>query len=207
MSSNDPSEVTFEKVKSNGAVSTFRDGDWTDWLEWLLRLSECYVFTGYAADDEEGQVLFVEDIQVQLFDEDLQQSNDSVTEDSILQSTTVALVALLRLTEAHCPDGTRGKTRDISVREYTRSFRKLGRILSYISDNEAIPTSDEVRMDKSGTPMNWQIQSYRVSRSWEYTVLLHQFELIEPNEQEEVFRTGSREPRTRTGRNAQQEQK
>ncbi|OWY93817.1 hypothetical protein PHMEG_00036640 [Phytophthora megakarya] len=190
MSSNDPAEVTFEKVKSNGAVSTFRDGDWTDWLEWLLRLSECYVFTGYAADDEEGQVLFVEDIQVQLFDEDLQQFNDSVTEESILQSTTVAL-----------------KTRDINVREYTRSFRKLGRILSYISDNEAIPTSDEVRMDKSGTPMNWQIQSYRVSRSWEYTVLLHQFELIEPDEQEEVLRTGRREPRTRTDRNAQQQQK
>lgn len=58
MSSSDSAEVTFEKVKSNGAmvkkrVPTFRDGDWKDWLEWLLRLSEYCVFMDYAADDEE----------------------------------------------------------------------------------------------------------------------------------------------------------
>ncbi|KAG6604627.1 Pol Polyprotein [Phytophthora cinnamomi] len=142
----------------------------------------------YAADDEEDQVAFVEDIQVLLFDEDQQQFNDSVTEESILRLTT----ALQRLTEIHCPDGTRGvildkmsvvkKTRGVSVREYIRSIRKLGRMLNYIMDNEAIPTSDVVRMYKSGMPIHWQIEANRLSRSWEYNDLVHQFELIERNE-------------------------
>ncbi|GMF54447.1 unnamed protein product [Phytophthora fragariaefolia] len=201
MSSNDPSEVTFEKVKSNGAVvkkrvPTFRDGDWKDWLEWRLRLSEYYVFMGYAADDEEDQVAFVEDIQVLLFDEDLQQFNDTVAEESILRPTTVALVALQRLTESHSPDGTRGvildemsaltKTRNVSVQEYTRSFRKLGRMLNYITDNEAIPTSDVIRMYKNGMPIDWQIEVNRLSRSWE---------------------NGGRGSYSRAGQSAQQQQK
>ncbi|GMF44513.1 unnamed protein product [Phytophthora fragariaefolia] len=191
MSSNDPAEVICEKVKSNGAVvkkrvPTFRDGDWKDWLERLLRLSEYYVCMGYAADDEEDQVTFVEDIQ--------------------------------RLTESHCPDGTRGmildemsalkKTRNVSVGEYTRSFRKLGRMLNYITDNEAIPTSDVIRMYKNGMPIDWQIEVNRLSRSWEYNDLVHQFELIEGNEQEEeVLRNSGRGSRSRAGQSAQQQQK
>ncbi|GMF28691.1 unnamed protein product [Phytophthora fragariaefolia] len=153
MSSSDPAEVTFEKVKRNGAVvkkrqPTFRDGDWKVWLEWLLCLSEYYVFMGYAADDEEDQVVFVEDIQVLLVDEDLQQFNGTVTEESILLPTTVALVTLQRLTEIHCPDGTRGVILDdMSALKNTRnaSVRGMGRL----------------------------------SRSWEYNDLVHQFELIE----------------------------
>lgn len=155
---------------------------------------------------------FVEDIQVLLFDEDLQQFNETVAEESILWPTTVALV------EIHCPDGTRGvilddmsalkKTRNVSVREYTRSFRKLGRMLNYITDNEAIPTSDVIRMYKSGMPIDWQIELNRLSRSWEYNDLVHQFELIERNEQEEVvLRNGGRGLRSCSGQSAQQQQK
>eukprot|EP00644_Phytophthora_capsici_P016207 jgi/Phyca11/115494/e_gw1.28.560.1 len=181
MSSNDAAEVSFEKIKSNGAVvkkrvSTFRDGDWRDWLEWLLRLSEYYVFMGSA-----DQQAFIEDIQVLLFGEDLQQFNDAVAEEVLLRPD-VALVALKRLTAVHCPDGTRGvvidemsalkKTRDNSVREYTRSFQKPGRMIQYIEDNEAIPMSDVIRMYKSGMPVNWQVN--RLWCSWEYRDLVRQ---------------------------------
>ncbi|KAG1691534.1 hypothetical protein DVH05_009390 [Phytophthora capsici] len=58
------------------------------------------------------------------------------------------------------------KTRDNSVREYTRSFQKPGRMIQYIEDNEAIPMSDVIRMYKSGMPVNWQVN--RLWCSWEY---------------------------------------
>ncbi|GMF64062.1 unnamed protein product [Phytophthora fragariaefolia] len=77
--------VIFEKVKSNGApikkrMPVFRDGTWKDWLEWLLRLSEYYVFMGYQIT-EEDQFAFVEDLQVLLFDDDLLMFNDVVAEE------------------------------------------------------------------------------------------------------------------------------
>ncbi|OWZ01889.1 Pol Polyprotein [Phytophthora megakarya] len=61
MPSNNPADVTFEKIKSNGTV---------------------------AADDDEGHISFVEDIQGLLFGEVMQQFNDTVVEESILQPTT-----------------------------------------------------------------------------------------------------------------------
>ncbi|KAI9995317.1 hypothetical protein PInf_012369 [Phytophthora infestans] len=50
--------VIFEKVKSNGStikkrVPVFRDETWKDWLEWLLRLSEYYVFMGYQNTEDQ----------------------------------------------------------------------------------------------------------------------------------------------------------
>ncbi|ETP14883.1 hypothetical protein F441_10211, partial [Phytophthora nicotianae CJ01A1] len=68
-------QVTFEKVKSNGSVvkkqvPVFRNGDWKEWLKWLLPLSEYFVFMGYTHSDED-QLDFVEDVQVLLQDDDL----------------------------------------------------------------------------------------------------------------------------------------
>ncbi|EEY60994.1 uncharacterized protein PITG_01238 [Phytophthora infestans T30-4] len=171
----------------------------------------------YTADDEEDQRSFIGDLQILLFDEDLQQLNDTVVEESLLRPD-VALVALQRLTKVHCPDGARGviidemttlkKTRNISVREYTRSFQKLERMLQYITDNEAVPTSDVICMYKSGIPVDWQIEVNRLSRSWDYRELIHQLELIDRNEQEEErLRSGGRGQRQRTGQGAQQPRK
>ncbi|KAJ8558974.1 hypothetical protein ON010_g8474 [Phytophthora cinnamomi] len=208
--------VIFEKVKSNGAsikkrVPVFRDGTWKNWLEWLLRLSEYYVFVGYQST-EEDQFAFVEDLQALLVDDDLLMFNDAVAEEQ-LDHVDAAIHALRQLTLAHCPPGTRTiiidelsnlrKTQAMSVREYSRAFKKLNRYITFIDDSEPIPQADCVRIYKNGMPIEWQIEVSRLSRSWDLAGLERQFELIERVEQEgEALRSRRRPPRDSNKDNA-----
>ncbi|KAG2789594.1 hypothetical protein PC129_g8805 [Phytophthora cactorum] len=148
---------------------------------------------GYAAEDEEDQQAFIEDIQVLLFDEDFAavQRHRGRRESSSYGCRASRTAATNRSSlprrnprrDHRRNDGAKENTH-VSVREYTRSFQKLGRMLQYITDNEAIPTSDVIRMYKSGMPVEWQIEVNRSSRSWDCRDLVLQFELIERNEQE-----------------------
>ncbi|OWY92288.1 hypothetical protein PHMEG_00038773 [Phytophthora megakarya] len=202
--------VIFEKVKTNGStikkrVPVFRDGTWKDWLEWLLRLSEYYVFMGYQ-NTEEDQFAFVEDLQVLLFDDDLLMFNDVVVEEQ-LEHVDVAIHSLRRLTMVHCPPGTRTLIIDelTDLRKTARAFRKLNRYLTFIDENEAIPEADCVRMYKSGMPIEWQIEVSRLSRSWDFAGLEQQFELIERVENEaEALRNRRRPTRDNKSSNAAQ---
>ncbi|KAE9356021.1 hypothetical protein PF008_g3792 [Phytophthora fragariae] len=93
---------------------------------------------------EEDQFAFVEDLQVLLFDDDLLMFNDVVAEEQ-LDHVDVAIYALRRLTMVHCPPGTRTmiidelmdlrKTQSMSVREYSRAFRKLNRYITFIDEH------------------------------------------------------------------------
>ncbi|KAE9036994.1 hypothetical protein PR001_g8574 [Phytophthora rubi] len=189
-----PEQVTFEKVKSNGSevkmqVPVLRDGDWKEWLEWLLRLSEYFMFMGYSQNDAD-QLDFVEDVQVLLHDDDLLLFNETVAEEQYV-SNNVAIQALRRLTAVHCPPGTRAlimdqltqtkKTRTMTVREYARNFRKLLRMIPFVKENEPVPEADLVRMFKSAMPVDWQLQLNRHARTWDLTSMEAQFEAIERN--------------------------
>ncbi|ETP27684.1 hypothetical protein F442_23039 [Phytophthora nicotianae P10297] len=172
-------QVTFEKVKSNGSVvkkqvPVFRDGDWKEWLEWLLRLSEYFV-----------AARFVEDVQVLLQDDDLLMFNEIVAEEQ-LTSTNVALQALRRLTTVHCPPGTRALIMD----ELARNFRKLLRMIPFVEENDPVPEADLTRMSKTGMPNDWQLELNRHARTWDLASMEAKFEAIERNEKEaEVLRS------------------
>ncbi|ETP46012.1 hypothetical protein F442_07686 [Phytophthora nicotianae P10297] len=194
-------QVTFEKVKSNGSVvkkqvPVFRNGDWKEWLKWLLPLSENFVFMGYTHSDED-QLDFVEDVQVLLQDDDLLMFNEIVAEER-LTSTNVALQAFRRLTAVHCPPGTRAlimdelvqakKTRTMTVREYARNFRKLLRMIPFVEENDPVP-EDLTRMFKTGMPIDWQLELNRHARTWDLASMEAKFEAIECNERK-VVRSG-----------------
>eukprot|EP00644_Phytophthora_capsici_P009906 jgi/Phyca11/18674/fgenesh1_pg.PHYCAscaffold_39_\ len=200
-----PERVTFEKVKSNGSVvkkqvPVFQDGDWKEWLEWLLKLSEYFVFMGYS-HSEQDQLDFVEDVQVLLQDEDLLMFNDFVADD-LLTNGNVAIQALRQLTTVHCPPGTRAlimdeltqmkKPRTMSVRMYARNFRKLLRMITFVEENEPVPEADLVRMFKSGMPIEWQLELNRHARTWSLNSMETQFEAIERNAKEAELLRGNR---------------
>ncbi|KAE9019769.1 hypothetical protein PF011_g5690 [Phytophthora fragariae] len=165
-----PEQVTFEKVKSNGSevkmqVPVLRDGDWKEWLEWLLRLSEYFMFMGYSQNDAD-QLDFVEDVQVLLHDDDLLLFNETVAEEQYV-SNNVAIQALRRLTAVHCPPGTRALIMDQLIQ--TKKTRTM------------TVQADLVRMFKSAMPVDWQLQLNRHARTWDLTSMEAQFEAIERN--------------------------
>ncbi|EGZ16401.1 hypothetical protein PHYSODRAFT_507591, partial [Phytophthora sojae] len=84
------------------------------------------------------------------------------------------------------------KTQSMSVREYSRAFRKLNRYITFIDESEPIPETDCVRMYKSGMPIEWQIEKCCVPRH--IAGLERQFELIERVEQEDEALRNRRRP-------------
>lgn len=209
-------EITFAKVKQNGTtvkkkVPVFRQGTSKEWLQWILRLQEYATFMQYGQDPED-QFAFVEDIQLLLFDEDLNFFNDFVRDEAHLRPD-VAIAGLRHLTARHCPAGTRGllmdelsqlkKAYNKTVRQYSGEFRMILRMIPFLEhgENEPVPEADTVRMFRLGMPINWQVETNRISRIWDLASLEAQFELIERNERDEAILRNSRQPR---GDNKQQ---
>lgn len=200
-------DITFTKARANGTVvkkkiPVFREGDWKAWLHWVLHLQEFQAFMGYTMEQGDQWAL-AEDIQVLLFDEDLRFFNDIIREEAEFRPN-ITVVALRQLTARHCPPGTRGalmdelmqlkKTMNKSVRDYSREFRTLLRMIPFLEhgESEAVPEADVVRMYKAGMPINWQIELHRISRSWDLPSMEAQFELIERNEKESELLRGNR---------------
>ncbi|KAE8889376.1 hypothetical protein PF010_g11238 [Phytophthora fragariae] len=164
-------DITFTKTKANGTVvkkkvPVFRDGDWKAWLVWVLNLQEFQAFMGYTLEQGDQWAL-AEDIQVLLFEEDLRFFNDIFREEAEFRPN-ITVIALRQLTARHCPPETRGvlmdelmqvrKKKGTSVREYSREFRTLLRMIPFLEhgENEAVPEADVVRMYKNGMPVDWQ---------------------------------------------------
>ncbi|ETL80447.1 hypothetical protein L917_19062 [Phytophthora nicotianae] len=157
---------------------------------------------GYTLEQGDQWAL-AEDLQVLLFDEDLRFFNDVFREEAEFRPN-ITVVALSQLTVRHCPPGTRGvlmeeliqlkKTMSKSVRDYSREFRTLLRMIPFLEhgENEAVPEADVVRMYRMGMPINWQVEFHRISRGWDLPSMEDQFELIERNEKESELLRGNR---------------